>query len=171
MRRSPELMATLLERAAAVVRAHPDAQNVTFVARYGDPTDTAAVVAGKQIERAIYNLLLNACQSMRVAGTAAEVVATLEAREGQIVLNVMDNGAGVPEGIRKTLFDPFVSEGKQKGTGLGLTLAHRIAEEHGGGVILLSSRPGQTIFQMKVAQELKTLPKPVAIEHDKVVTE
>jgi len=47
-----------------------------------------------------------------------------------------------------------VSVGKQKGTGLGLTLAHSIAKEHGGDVILFSSRPGETIFQMKVARDL-----------------
>ncbi len=54
----------------------------------------------------------------------------------------------------RILFDPFVSEGKQKGTGLGLTLAHCIAVEHGGEVVLLSSRPGETIFQMRVARGL-----------------
>jgi nitrogen-specific signal transduction histidine kinase len=47
-----------------------------------------------------------------------------------------------------------VSEGKQKGTGLGLTLANCIATEHGGEVVLVSSRPGETVFQMKVARSL-----------------
>jgi nitrogen-specific signal transduction histidine kinase len=87
---------------------------------------------------------------------AANVLVTVEAREQQIMLNVIDNGPGVPEKIRESLFQPFVSEGKQKGTGLGLTLADRIATEHGGEVTLLSSRPGETIFQMKVARDLQT---------------
>lgn len=154
IRRQPELMATLLERATALVRAHPDADGVTLTTEYGDPTETAVVVDGKQIERAISNLLLNACQSVRTTGVSAKVVVTLETQERQIIVNVIDNGPGVPEKIRKNLFDPFVSDGKQKGTGLGLTLAHRIAVEHGGEVVLLSSRPGETIFQMKVAREL-----------------
>jgi nitrogen-specific signal transduction histidine kinase len=72
---------------------------------------------------------------------------------------VIDNGPGVSENIRKSLFDPFVSEGKHKGTGLGLTLTHRIAVEHGGGVVLLSSRPGETIFQMRIARGLGTRDK------------
>ena len=154
IRRQPELMATLLERATALVRAHPDADGVTLTTEYGEPTDTAVVVDGKQIERAIYNLLLNACQSVRTMGESAKVVVTLEAQERQMIVNVIDNGPGVPDKIRTSLFEPFVSEGKQKGTGLGLTLAHCIAVEHGGEVVLLCNRSGETIFQMKVGREL-----------------
>jgi nitrogen-specific signal transduction histidine kinase len=85
-------------------------------------------------------------------GPAARVEITLEPQKEKILVNVIDNGQGVPNNIRKSLFEPFVSEGKHKGTGLGLTLAHCIALEHGGEVVLLSSRPGETIFQMKVAR-------------------
>jgi signal transduction histidine kinase len=153
MRRSPESMATLLERAVAVVRAHPDAENVSLVTHYGVSMETMVLVDGKQIERAICNLLLNACQAVRTK-RAANVAITLEAEEKNMIVNVIDNGDGVPESIRNNLFDPFVSEGKQKGTGLGLTVAHCIAVEHGGEIVLLSSRPGETIFQMKVARSL-----------------
>ncbi len=165
VRKSPELMAPLLERAAALIRAHPDAEGVTVVTRYGDPAETEAVVDGKQIERAIYNLLLNACQSIRATGRAANVLITLEGEGRHMIIAVTDNGAGVPENIRASLFEPFVSEGKHKGTGLGLTLAHCIAVEHGGEVVLLSSCPGETIFQMKVARELRMQDTIAASEH------
>jgi signal transduction histidine kinase len=155
IRRSPELMVTLVERALALIRTHPDAEGVRIEVRYGDPADTGVIVDEKQIERAIFNLLLNACQSVRTSAGAANVLVTLEVREQQIIVNVIDNGPGVPEKIRKSLFEPFVSEGKQKGTGLGLTLTGRIASEHGGEVTLISSRPGETIFQMKVARDLQ----------------
>jgi signal transduction histidine kinase len=154
IRTQPELMATLLEHATTLIRTHPDADRVTIETHYGDPTETAAVVDGKQIERAISNLLLNACQSARTVESGGYVVSTLETRPDCVLINVIDNGPGVPEGIRTSLFEPFISEGKQKGTGLGLTLAHRIALEHGGQVIMLSSRPGETIFQMKVARDI-----------------
>jgi signal transduction histidine kinase len=171
-RKSPELMAPLLERAAALMRSHPDAEGVTLVTHCGCPADIEAVVDGKQIERAIYNLLLNACQSARCFGTTARVSITLEEQERNIIVNVTDNGGGVPDRIRKSLFEPFVSEGKQKGTGLGLTLAHCIAVEHGGNVVLLSSRPGETIFQMKVARELEmqnAMAAPESERHDQVI--
>ena len=80
---------------------------------------------------------------------------TLEVQQEYLTVSVIDNGEGIPENIRNSLFEPFVSEGKQKGTGLGLTLAHCIAVEHGGEVVLLSSYPGETIFQMTVAREIQ----------------
>lgn len=167
VRRQPELMATLLERATALVRNHPDAEGVRLITHYGEPTESAAVVDGKQIERAISNLLLNACQSARSMGTNAHVAATLEMSQHQITVNVIDNGPGVPTKIRASIFEPFVSEGKQKGTGLGLTLAHCIALEHGGEVTLLSSRPGETIFQMRVAREFPALGQQAILEAER----
>jgi signal transduction histidine kinase len=161
-----------LERAVGLIRAHPDAEGVKLATYYGDPADTVAVVDGMQIERAIYNLLLNACQAVRSTGTSGQVKVALEVQGQYIVVNVIDNGAGVSENIRKSLFEPFVSEGKQKGTGLGLTLAHRIAVEHGGEVILLSSDQGETIFQMKVARSLPLQPPTDVFEesrHDEVI--
>jgi nitrogen-specific signal transduction histidine kinase len=102
---------------------------------------------------------------------------TLTVHEKQVIVSIIDNGQGVPDSIRHSLFEPFVSEGKQKGTGLGLTLTHCIAAEHGGGVVLLSSRPGETIFQMRLSRELPLLEAPAAsipnrynqvIEHEKL---
>ena len=154
VRRAPEMMATLLERAVDLVRKHPDAANVSIVARYGFPGTTLAVVDAQQIERAVYNILLNACQSRSSSPAMIHVNATLEVQEDHIVLEVTDDGAGVPDDIRSSLFEPFVSQGKQKGSGLGLTLAHCIAAEHGGYLVLVSSRPGETIFRMCIVRGL-----------------
>jgi signal transduction histidine kinase len=171
VRRSPALMGTLLERAAALVRAHPDAEGVSLITNLGDPALTAVVVDGKQIERAVCNLLLNACQAVRTTGTEARILMTLEVEQDYMTVSVIDNGEGIPENIRGNLFEPFVSEGKQKGTGLGLTLAHCIAAEHGGEVVLLSSYPGETIFQMRVARQIQPRDEPAVSgtdHHDEV---
>ena len=174
VRRSPELMTTLLDRAMTLIKAHPDAHGVEWNTSFGDPTKTAAFVDGKQIERALYNLLLNACQAVRASDTPASVTVILEEQQEYIIVNVIDNGAGVPETIRENIFEPFVSEGKQKGTGLGLTLAHCVAMEHGGEVILLSSTPGKTIFQMKVNRGLPAEKNRTVLmgteDHDQVMT-
>lgn len=156
--RTPEQLASVTERAVALIRSHPDASGVDLEFRCCDPADTTAAVDAKQIERAIFNLLLNACQSGRAPGTTPRVVVVLDGDTRDLKVSVIDNGMGVPENIRNSLFQPFVSEGKQKGTGLGLTLAYCVAKEHGGDVVLLSSSPGETIFQMKVARALQNAP-------------
>ena len=171
IRREPELMANLVERAVILIRTHPDAEGVAITASYGDPAKTMAVVDSKQIERAVFNLLLNACQAARL-DAAARVHIEVKTEEHRILVCVIDNGPGVPTNIRMSLFEPFVSEGKQKGTGLGLTLANCIAVEHGGDVVLLKSGPGETIFQLTVAralslQDAAELPK--AGVHDQVM--
>ncbi len=152
VRRSHELIATLLERALTLLRAHPDAAGIQLSARYCEPTETDALADGKQVERAIYNLLLNACQSARTGQNEGQVQARVDVQDGMIIIEVQDNGPGVPENIRTSLFQPFVSEGKQKGSGLGLTLAHCIAAEHGGEVVLVATGPGETIFRMTIAR-------------------
>jgi signal transduction histidine kinase len=58
------------------------------------------------------------------------------------VLVLADEGPGVPAEIRERLFDPFVTKGKKGGTGLGLAVARRFVEDHGGRIELLSDGPG-----------------------------
>jgi signal transduction histidine kinase len=156
--RSLESIPKLIEQAISLVRVHPDGEGVRIAARLPNIGEALAMVDGKQIERAIFNLLLNACQAARTEGQSPHVLAKLEINEQFLILNIIDNGVGVPDSVRARLFDPFVSEGKQKGTGLGLTLVSCIAAEHGGAVTLLSSRPGETVFQMKIARSLSAPP-------------
>lgn len=170
IRRSHQLVATLVDRAVAMARAHPDTANVEITLRSETPADTVALVDGKQIERAIYNLVLNACQAPHSKNEPRRVAVSLDVRSTEIILGVTDNGDGIPESIRTTLFEPFVSEGKQKGSGLGLTLAQCIAAEHGGDVILVSSRPGETIFRMSIARGLTEQGAPASEERTRVRT-
>jgi signal transduction histidine kinase len=153
LQRVPTDMSSLVDRAMALVKTHPDAERVTLLLEKFD-ADTTAAVDTKQVERAVYNLLLNACQSARESSGLREVRVSLSAEDKAVSVTIVDSGPGVAEGIRESLFDPFVSQGRQKGTGLGLTLAWSVAREHDGGVKLVSSRAGETIFRLTVARHL-----------------
>ncbi len=153
LQRVPTAMSSLVDRAVALVKTHPDTERVTVLFERID-ADTTAVVDTKQVERAVYNLLLNACQSARESTGLREVKIFLDTRIETVGVTIVDSGPGVAEGIRESLFDPFVSQGKQKGTGLGLTLAWSVAREHDGDVKLVSSRAGETIFCLTVARHL-----------------
>jgi signal transduction histidine kinase len=153
LHRAPAAMSTLVDRAVALVKKHPDAERVTVLLEEID-ADTTAAVDSRQVERAVYNLLLNACQSARQSAGLREVRVSLGADNRTVSVAIFDSGPGVAEGIRESLFDPFVSQGKHKGTGLGLTLAWSVAREHDGDVKLVSSRTGETIFRLTVARHL-----------------
>ena len=155
--RTPELLAHILERALILVRAHPDAESVqVFAPESCDPGQTSAMVDARQVERALYNLLLNACQAARGGVGNRRVTAEIAASAETVDVRIMDDGVGVADGIRQSLFEPFVSEGKQNGTGLGLTMAHVVAQEHGGSVKLVRSRPGETVFVLSIARASAT---------------
>ena len=76
-----------------------------------------------------------------------------------IVVRIEDNGSGVPEAVRSSLFQPFVSEGKQNGTGLGLTLAFQVAREHGGSIVIERSSPGDTCFRFSIHRAASAAPE------------
>jgi len=67
-----------------------------------------------------------------------------------VEIAISDNGVGIPEHLRARIFEPFISYGKENGTGLGLTIAQKILEEHGGTIKLADPLPGRTTFTMFV---------------------
>jgi len=150
LQRVPTSMTALVNRAVALVRTHPDAELVTV--RVESKADVTAAIDTRQMERAIYNLLLNGCQSARQSSGRREVTVAVNSDETTASVTITDTGLGVAEGIRENLFDPFVSLGKQKGTGLGLTLAWSVAREHDGSVEVVSSRPGEAVFRLTVSR-------------------
>ena len=142
-----ESIASLIERTVSIVRQHPECRDVRIVAANLEPAD--AWIDGRKLGRAIYNLLLNACQAARKNGEVAPTVfVTLFEDQEKLRIRICDSGRGVPTSIRETLFQPFVSANKENGTGLGLTLAQYIAQEHGGEVELEESSPGKTVFSI-----------------------
>ncbi len=100
---------------------------------------------GHQIKQVLLNLLINAEQACIGAnGRGTIVVRTShDADRGSAVLEVNDDGPGVPEERQGKVFDPFFTTKEVgQGTGLGLTVAYAIVQEHGGR-IWLSSKQGQ----------------------------
>jgi signal transduction histidine kinase len=100
----------------------------------------------KKMERAFYNLLLNACEAT-LAG-AGEVAVSARADSNGIEVLVADNGPGIPESVRDKLFQPFVTAGKENGVGLGLTIVRKIVADHGGEVNLEATSSQGTVFKL-----------------------
>jgi signal transduction histidine kinase len=117
----------------------------------------AAQVAGwfdqRKLERALYNLILNACEAAPGVGGTVEVTAAEVA--GSITISVADNGPGIAESIRERLFHPFVSYGKENGTGLGLAVVLKIVQDHGGEIVVERTAQGRTVFRIVLPGRLQ----------------
>jgi signal transduction histidine kinase len=90
---------------------------------------------GVLLERVLENLVDNALQ----AG-AARIDLSLSVQDGKAVIEVRDDGPGIPEHLRKRVFDPFVSGGT--GSGLGLAVVADVLASHGGDIAVLPNDPG-----------------------------
>jgi signal transduction histidine kinase len=133
-----------VHRAIQAVRLHPRHQG-TLIEVHGNG-QSLAWFDPRKLERALYNLLLNACEA--APETEGRVDVTLHQSEHSLTVAVSDNGPGIAEPIRDKLFHPFVSYGKENGTGLGLTVVQKIVQDHGGEVFAERTAEGRTVFRV-----------------------
>ena len=109
------------------------------------------------IHRVLLNLVTNAldaCTDISCASRACEVhLRTLKPHGWAVEYEVMDSGCGMDEDTRKKIFQIFFSTKGSRGTGLGLMIAKKIIDEH-GGVIDLSSEKGKgTVFRVRLPEK------------------
>jgi signal transduction histidine kinase len=107
------------------------------------PARTLASLDTDKLRRAVGNVAANARDAMGGRGRLTLVASTVTvAAEPRLELMVGDEGPGVLPEVRERLFEPFVTLGKKNGTGLGLVVARRFVEDHGGSIELLPREPG-----------------------------
>jgi nitrogen-specific signal transduction histidine kinase len=92
------------------------------------------------------SLLLNACEAAPASGGRVEVA--VDENAGVISIEVSDNGPGVADSIRDKLFHPFVSYGKENGTGLGLAVVQKIVQDHRGEILVERTSNARTVFRI-----------------------
>lgn len=124
-------------------------------------------VTGDRVElgQAIGSLVSNAIEAMKGGGTLTLATARAQSfhnrensQEGEkevMLITCTDTGPGMDDTLKKSIFDPFFST-KQTNSGIGLTVARRIAKRYGGMLSCLASTPGNTVFRI----ELPLAPEP-----------
>jgi signal transduction histidine kinase len=135
-----------VQRAMQAVRLHPRHQGTVIEMRSNG--ENLAWFDPRKLERALYNLLLNACEA--APGREGRVQVSVERNGIWVSIAVADNGPGIAKEIRDKLFHPFVSFGKENGTGLGLTVVQKIVQDHGGEVFTERSGDERTIFRITI---------------------
>jgi signal transduction histidine kinase len=145
----------LVDEAIVLVHSKLKAKQIELTRQFhGQPS----VKADKnQVLQVLINLLSNAADALPQQGKirVATGERTMEMGDGDnrlrryIVIEVADNGPGIPAAVRNRLFDPFFTT-KKEGTGLGLSISQKIVRDH-GGVITVSSVEGRgTSFQVNL---------------------
>jgi two-component system CheB/CheR fusion protein len=128
----------LLADAVMIVRRDPLAQGIKFDIE-GDAL--AGTIDAEMVRSTVLNLLLNAVQAMAGSG---QITAVLNRRDELAAIELRDTGPGIPPEIRAQVFEPFFTT-KSRGGGLGLAIARRTAERHGGTLALDCPPAGGTV--------------------------
>ena len=102
----------------------------------------------RKMMRVVTNIARNARQAMKGGGTVKWVLSDVS--DGGVLFRIEDNGPGIPESIRDTLFEAFTTSGKPEGTGLGLAIVRRIVEDHGGSVSFTTRTGAGTCFNIRL---------------------
>lgn len=134
----------IIEHAIKTVTSLPEYEALPVVFAGGQPVH-GWFEPGK-FERVMLNLLFNAAEAVP-AGTG-RITVECQRVAGGADIRVTDNGAGIPADIQKSLFQPFVTHGKEKGIGLGLTVVHSIMQQHGGEVRVEQTGATGTTFAL-----------------------
>ena len=127
-------------------RANDSGLTVDLRREYDEAAGEAEVVP-QELGRVLINLLTNAFHAVGRGGAGAAV--TVRTRRvggpgGAVVVEVADNGTGMPEDVRRRVFEPFfTTKPTGEGTGLGLSLAHDIVTQVHGGEIAVESEEGE----------------------------
>jgi two-component system NtrC family sensor kinase len=134
LKRVPCPLAGFLEDVLAVLEVDFSDRGIEVVRAFGYGGEM--VMDADHMAQVIYNIAANARDAMPGGGTFT--VATQKSGD-QVELRFTDTGPGVPEEMQDQIFEPFFTYGKREGAGLGLSIARRIVEEHGGKLWMESS--------------------------------
>jgi signal transduction histidine kinase len=135
-----------VDRAVQGVKAHPEFQRIRI--RISGEGSTEGWFDFKKLERVLLNLLLNACEV--VPAESGKIDIGLRRKGENLEIRIEDNGPGIADAVRDRLFEPFVSHGKENGTGMGLTVVQKILQDHGGDVAVEQTSASGTTFLVNI---------------------
>ncbi|MBI3915298.1 MAG: cyclic nucleotide-binding domain-containing protein [Chloroflexi bacterium] len=138
-----------------VILRHKLKNGITVTRQYA-PALPRIEAYGSELNQVWTNLIDNAVDAMQSKG---ELALSTRLNEGNIVVEICDNGPGIPPEIQARVFEPFfTTKAPGVGTGLGLNITYNIIQKHHGKVEL-ESQPGKTCFRVSLPLKLNARDK------------
>ena len=137
---------SIVENAHDVCRAALVSRQVRLEERYENP-EVEVPADAAALQRVFVNLIANAAQAS--PRNAVVIVHVGAEYDGRVRVSVTDDGPGLSDELIERVFDPFFTT-KENGTGLGLTVAHRLAEAHGGHLAARNRSEGGAEFVVEL---------------------
>ena len=122
-----------------------------------EPDHPAIPMDSLGMHQALMNLLNNALDAVEAGKGLIRIVCRYHPETRSSVIDVIDNGSGIPEPMQRHLFELFHSTKGNRGTGLGLAVARKIVEEHDGSISVQSSPSDGSIFTIRLPVEHEAL--------------
>ncbi len=118
------------------------------------PTGLTLRADPEQLYRVLSNLVRNARQALTASGKPGEISIQAEETDDEWIIQVADNGPGLPNRAQETLFQPFAGTSRKGGSGLGLAIAAELVRGHGGKLVLERTGPDGTVFAIHLPKGL-----------------
>jgi two-component system sensor histidine kinase HydH len=142
----------MVEEILKIAQPHAEQKQVSLVANLEDGLP-ALKADRNRIRQVLNNLILNAIQA---SDPGQPVVVRTQKQRGQIIIEILDQGCGIPQTCQDKIFHPFFST-KKEGSGLGLAISKRIIEMHQGRLVFQTNQPNGTVFSISLPLSRKSL--------------
>ena len=145
LHRTPCSLPGFLEEVLEVLRVDFADRGIAVETDWGYAGDVR--IDSDRMAQVVYNVAANARDAMPHGG---RLTVRTERVGESVELRFSDTGPGVPQELKESIFEPFVSHGKREGAGLGLAIAQRIVQEHGGDITVENPELGGATFIVRL---------------------
>jgi len=136
------------EAGDAAIEARISPVDIDFRNEIGETLEIDA--DAEQLYRMVLNLIRNAVEALVARGSPGRICVEAQRSGQRVVVDITDDGPGIPEAVRSRLFQPFATAARAGGSGLGLAIARDLARAHGGDIRLVSTGEAGTTFRMEI---------------------
>jgi signal transduction histidine kinase len=148
LRLQPTDISDVIDRAVEQLKRHAPTSSIAIFKNYS-PDIPPFLIDSELVERAVYNLLLNAAQASPPDGA---ITVKTKPVDGAIEISVIDRGVGIDPAHLEHIFNPFFTT-KPEGVGLGLAIVSKIVDQHGGKITVESELGKGSVFRIYLPVE------------------